>query len=48
MEYFNLSPETPLAEKKLVVSGKKLSQELLTRIALDIRRNKPAKTKEGA
>jgi hypothetical protein len=48
MEYFNYDSKLPIEEKKLVVSGKKISQSLLEKIAMDVRRNKPKDKTESA
>ena len=41
MEYFNFESILPIEEKKLVVSGKNISQALLEKMAMDVRKNKP-------
>ncbi|WP_156043327.1 hypothetical protein [Paenibacillus sp. UNC451MF] len=46
-EYFSYDNKVPIEKKKLVASTSKLSQELLERMALDIRNNK-AKQEEKA
>jgi hypothetical protein len=48
MEYFNFGSTLPIEESKLVVSGKKISQSLLEKIAMDVRRNKPKDKTESA